>query len=560
MKYGNFRTSIILFVLTALLSIPVSGQQQASLSKDDKSASVQAQIDIAKAAERRSDYKAAIEAYNRVLEIDPDNYQAYQGLAGAGRMSLRKPYTDKPGFEKDEKAQKELQEKLKAYKEEIAAKYKKLAKDNPGKVVYPLLLASLYDHEPLEAMEFLDTALRIDPNNLQALMLLAGFEKSKGNNVKVNEIFKKISDHNPQDESALFNYYNSFADIDEKTFKNKADEFIKRFPKSERGAHLLYQIAIKGKDSERIESLEKLRKAYPPEKNRGSMMGMRQLFVDYLASSPDKALSFAQEILLVAPEDSKKDWQSYVDFLTSYKQAESLIKGKKPAEALQIVEKIKIPSSYEVKTAATIRLNLLKSATQAANGQTEAAYAGLMKYFVETPSDEARRELTTLGKKLGKGNNQVEADIQTAVAEITKPIKDFSLSLYDQNKNVSLADHRGKVVLLNFWFPLCGPCHAEAPFIQKMVEKYGKDKLVVLAPSAFPEQDSLVLPFFARTKYDFIPLKVPSTEWVVKEYEARTFPTNFLIDKKGNKVYRLGPVTVTTYRQVELMVEALLAQ
>jgi cytochrome c biogenesis protein CcmG, thiol:disulfide interchange protein DsbE len=52
---------------------------------------------------------------------------------------------------------------------------------------------------------------------------------------------------------------------------------------------------------------------------------------------------------------------------------------------------------------------------------------------------------------------------------IGQPAPDFSLQSVTgtQGTKVSLADFKGKAVILNFWDSACGPCNDEAPFLQK---------------------------------------------------------------------------------------------
>jgi len=40
----------------------------------------------------------------------------------------------------------------------------------------------------------------------------------------------------------------------------------------------------------------------------------------------------------------------------------------------------------------------------------------------------------------------------------------------DEYKN--LADYKGKIILLNFWFPGCAPCEKEISFEKKLVEQF----------------------------------------------------------------------------------------
>jgi cytochrome c biogenesis protein CcmG, thiol:disulfide interchange protein DsbE len=65
---------------------------------------------------------------------------------------------------------------------------------------------------------------------------------------------------------------------------------------------------------------------------------------------------------------------------------------------------------------------------------------------------------------------------QIAVGE-TAP--DAAVERLDGDGEVSLADHRGKWVLLNFWASWCQPCRDEAPAIEKF-SRENEDRLVVI--------------------------------------------------------------------------------
>src|SRR5882762_3635140 len=48
------------------------------------------------------------------------------------------------------------------------------------------------------------------------------------------------------------------------------------------------------------------------------------------------------------------------------------------------------------------------------------------------------------------------------------------------DKSVTLADYRGKVVLVNFWATWCDPCRVEIPWLIEMQDKYGPKGFTVL--------------------------------------------------------------------------------
>jgi len=60
-----------------------------------------------------------------------------------------------------------------------------------------------------------------------------------------------------------------------------------------------------------------------------------------------------------------------------------------------------------------------------------------------------------------------------------KPAPKFTLTDLD-GKKVSLADYKGKAVLLNFWATWCGPCKIEIPWIEKLRDQYKSQGFEVL--------------------------------------------------------------------------------
>lgn len=68
----------------------------------------------------------------------------------------------------------------------------------------------------------------------------------------------------------------------------------------------------------------------------------------------------------------------------------------------------------------------------------------------------------------------------------------FKLSVYDGeglNKEYSLEDSRGKVVILNFWATTCNPCIHELPYFNALKKKYGDEVEVVAIHGTFVTED-----------------------------------------------------------------------
>lgn len=94
----------------------------------------------------------------------------------------------------------------------------------------------------------------------------------------------------------------------------------------------------------------------------------------------------------------------------------------------------------------------------------------------------------------------------TACGGENSPIKkgdkyrDFTAALTDGG-TFRLSDHKGKVILLNFWATWCGPCVGEMPAFSRLVEAYG-DKLALVAVNC-GEDEAAVSAFLAKNGYTF---------------------------------------------------------
>ena len=76
-------------------------------------------------------------------------------------------------------------------------------------------------------------------------------------------------------------------------------------------------------------------------------------------------------------------------------------------------------------------------------------------------------------------------------------------------KEVSLAEHRGKVVLLNVWATWCPPCRQEMPSMQSLYEKFNGENFEILAVSIDSEGGEAVAPFMRQMNLTFPALLDP---------------------------------------------------
>jgi len=81
----------------------------------------------------------------------------------------------------------------------------------------------------------------------------------------------------------------------------------------------------------------------------------------------------------------------------------------------------------------------------------------------------------------GLASNEPDRGVEEAlVSGGREPAPDVELPRLDGGGTGSLADYRGKVVVLNFWASWCGPCKVESPLLQRWHERLSKRGGLVL--------------------------------------------------------------------------------
>ena len=91
-----------------------------------------------------------------------------------------------------------------------------------------------------------------------------------------------------------------------------------------------------------------------------------------------------------------------------------------------------------------------------------------------------------------------------------------------QGKTISLADLRGKTVLLDFWTTWCPPCQADAPSIEKLNEKYGNKNLAVIGISVSEDRE-IVESYLKKHPHNY-PVVLSSENQLPRPYQIGVFP------------------------------------
>lgn len=111
-------------------------------------------------------------------------------------------------------------------------------------------------------------------------------------------------------------------------------------------------------------------------------------------------------------------------------------------------------------------------------------------------------------------------------------VPDIKLKTLD-NKEVSLKDFSGKVVLLNFWATWCVPCVAEMPALERLYQGLKDKNFEIVAVSTDPEESSADVAKFVKEKgLSFTILKDPEMS-IPPQFTVSGFPETFFLGKNG---------------------------
>jgi thiol-disulfide isomerase/thioredoxin len=127
---------------------------------------------------------------------------------------------------------------------------------------------------------------------------------------------------------------------------------------------------------------------------------------------------------------------------------------------------------------------------------------------------------------------QPKKETVIAAGEIGSRLPDFSVKDL-QGREVSSADLRGKVVLIDFWATWCQPCKKEMPGYQKLLDQYGSRGFAVVGFKFDTMMDMEDPAAFAKRLGVRYPLAVAPDDLKQKFGGIEGLPTTMLYDRQG---------------------------
>ncbi|MCJ7611575.1 MAG: redoxin domain-containing protein, partial [Candidatus Aminicenantes bacterium] len=191
-------------------------------------------------------------------------------------------------------------------------------------------------------------------------------------------------------------------------------------------------------------------------------------------------------------------------------------------------------------------------------GHSTATIKAILKeaYIKEKGSDSGWTD--TLTGLENAAREKLRAELNRWILDLPAPA--FTLNDLEDG-TLSLADFKGKTVILDFWATWCGPCQASFPGMKGIVEKYRDDPqvkaLFINSWERAEDKKKNAADFISANSYPFQVL-LDSNDTVIDAYKVDGIPTKFVIDKNGRirfKSVGYSGSTDTLMAEISLMIE-----
>lgn len=433
--------------------------------------------------------------------------------------------------------------------DELKATYKAWIQQHPDNAVLHWGLGFvLLNTDKVAADVSLKKAIALDPKFSPAYRTLALLAQLNRDNDGRVAWLKKAVDADPLDDDALLEYVDVIPEGDRAA---KLWTIADRSPGTTAAYSALLRLSNVAPTPEaKLTVYSRMWQTFPDMKTYSHCWSMKTYF--NLTSGPDPAtaLAVAKRFDDVCVGDP--DWPDLLNYQTTFNEALGLMAKKAYTPALELLAAITPPRSTD-----GMPYHLARAEAEGAVNP-QAAYDRLLPIAAKEPKDALNMALAKLATTLKKTRAQMDDDVWAAVGAQVRPFADFTLKRFDNGQPLTLSSLKGQVVLVNFWFPTCGPCMNEFPYIEQSYQKYKDQGFRILAINIVSSEDGDVLKTVKDKKVSFTTLQMPDKDFASRTYKVAQAPINFLMDRDGRFVYQPQIHDRETARTFELEIEMLL--
>lgn len=153
-----------------------------------------------------------------------------------------------------------------------------------------------------------------------------------------------------------------------------------------------------------------------------------------------------------------------------------------------------------------------------------------------------------------------EGDMKKLVVHDT-PVatSDAAFQLADDAGQTTLADFRGKYVLVNFWATWCAPCRKEMPQLNALQKEFGGADFEVLTIASGRNSPDGIKRFFKEAGVDSLPRHQDPKQALASQMGIFGLPITVLVDPEGREIARLRGDADWSSDSAKAIVKALIA-
>ena len=106
-------------------------------------------------------------------------------------------------------------------------------------------------------------------------------------------------------------------------------------------------------------------------------------------------------------------------------------------------------------------------------------------------------------------------------------------------KDISLFDYNGKLIILNFWATWCAPCREEMPSLDSLQSDKRLDNLKIFPINIGQENLTKSKIFFKELNIKNLDIYFDSSVTLAKKFKLRGVPTTIIFNKEGQEFARI---------------------
>ena len=124
---------------------------------------------------------------------------------------------------------------------------------------------------------------------------------------------------------------------------------------------------------------------------------------------------------------------------------------------------------------------------------------------------------------------------------VNKELKNYDdITFLDiKNKELTLNDYKGNLVILNFWATWCAPCKDEMPSLDLLAKYPNLDNLKIFPINIGKDTNQKSLTFFEDLKIRNLEIYFDPPNTLAKKFKLRGLPTTIFFNKDGYEFARI---------------------